>query len=122
MTHPFRTIVMGSAAFALLIAVVLAIAPQGEAARSVRPVSQTDQGPQGEPARPVRPVSQTDHSVLQRDAEMTQQMSVSGAPGVMEQGRTPHDDQLVHSSQSGFTADLEQHQADIDRMLARGDR
>lgn len=104
MTHPFRPIVIGSAAFALLIAVAVLI------------------GPQGEPARSVRPVSQTDHSVLQRDAEMTQQMSVSGVPGAMEQGRTQHDDQLVHSSQSGFSSDLESHQADIDRMLARGDR
>ena len=122
MTHPFRPIVIGTAAFALLIAAVLLIAPQGESARSVRPVSQTDHGPQEEPARSVRPVSRTDHSVLQRDAEMTQQMSVSGAPGAMEQGRTQHDDQLVHSSQSGFISELESHQADIDRMLARGDR
>lgn len=105
MTHPFRPIAFATAAFALLIAVVLLIGPQGE-----------------QPARSIRPVGQTDHSVLQRDVEMTQQMSVSGAPGVMEQGRTRHDDQLVHSSNPGFTDDLESHQADIDRMLARGDR
>ena len=103
MTHPFRPLVYAMAAFALLIAVVLLV------------------GPQGEPARSVRPVGQTDHSVLQRDAEMTQQMSVEGAPGVMEQGRTRHDDQLVHSSNPGFTGDLESHQAEIDRMLARDD-
>lgn len=47
---------------------------------------------------------------------------IPGAPGVMEQGRIPHDDQLVHSSRPGFTNDLESHQADIDRMLARDGR
>ena len=104
MTHPFRPIALAALAFALLIAVVLLI------------------GPQGDPTSSIRPAGQTDHSVLQRDAEMTQRMSVDGPPGVMEQGRTTHDDQLVHSSSPGFTSDLEQHQADIDRMLARDDR
>lgn len=79
-------------------------------------------GPQGEPASPAQPVGQTGHSVLQRDAEMTQRMSTPGAPGAMEQGRIRHDDQLVHSSRPGFTGNLESHQADIDRMLARGGR
>lgn len=104
MGEAFRPLAIATVAFALLIALVLVI------------------GPQGEPGSPARPVGQTDHSVLQRDAEMTQRMSVPGAPGVMEQGRIPHDDQLIHSSRPGFTNDLEVHQADIDRMLARDGR
>lgn len=77
------------------------------------------------PDRPVQApragVSQTDHGVLQRDSEMTQRMGVPGAPGVMERGGVV-DDQLRHSQNPGFVADLEAHQAEIDRMLARPGR
>jgi hypothetical protein len=70
---------------------------------------------------PPAGVSQTDHAVLQRDSEMTQRMGVPGAPGGMERGAVV-DDQLRHSQSEGFVADLEAHQADIDRMLARPGR
>lgn len=77
------------------------------------------------PDRPTQPpragASQTDHGVLQRDAEMTQRMGVAGTPGAMERGAVV-DDQLRHSHSAGFVTDLEAHQQEIDRMLARPDQ
>lgn len=58
------------------------------------------------------------HELLQRDADMTQRMSTPRADGPMQRGLV-RDVQLDHSRKPGFVGALEQHQADIDRMLAR---
>lgn len=59
-----------------------------------------------------------DHDALQRDAEMTQRMSAPNAAGPMFSGQI-RDAQLDHSQEPAFVKDLEEHQADIDQMLAR---
>jgi len=58
------------------------------------------------------------HELLQRDSDMTQRMSTPQADGAMQRGLV-RDAQLDHSQDPGFVGALEQHQADIDRMLAR---
>lgn len=58
------------------------------------------------------------HELLQRDAEMTQRMSSPSADGPMQRGQV-RDEQRDHSQDPSFVRALEQHQADIDRMLAR---
>ena len=60
------------------------------------------------------------HEQLQRDAGMTQQMSVPNASGPMEQYQT-RDPQLDRAQDPAYVGALEQHQRDIDRMLARRD-
>lgn len=57
------------------------------------------------------------HEELQRAADMTQQMSTP----VANTGSTYHarDEQLQRSSSAGYVRAVEQHQTDIDRMLAR---
>ena len=78
--------------------------------------------PSERPARPSPAVSsQADHALLQRDSEMTQRMGVPGTPGGMERGKLI-DDQLRHAQNPGFVDDLEAHDAEIDRMLARSGR
>lgn len=59
-----------------------------------------------------------DHDALQRDAEMTQRMSAPNAAGPMFSGQI-RDAQLDHSQDPAFVKELEEHQADIDQMLAR---
>ncbi len=59
-----------------------------------------------------------DHDNLQRDAEMTQRMSAPDASGPMFTGQI-RDPQLDHSQNPAFIKALEEHQADIDQMLAR---
>lgn len=61
-----------------------------------------------------------DHDQLQRDAQMTQNMSAPNANTDAQYHRG--DEQLSHSSDPAFVRDLEAHQADIDRMLARPGR
>ena len=80
------------------------------------------------PARPVataRALQQSSsvdgHDTLQQDALMTQRMAAPNAAGPMFTGQV-QDDQLVHSQNPGFVRALEEHQADIDRMLARPER
>ena len=58
------------------------------------------------------------HDELQRAADMTQQMSAPNA-GTGSQSHAG-DEQLRRSQSSGYVAAVEQHQADIDEMLARG--
>ena len=58
------------------------------------------------------------HELLQRDADMTQRMSAPNSDGPMQRGQV-RDAQLDHSQNPAFVRALEQHQADIDRMLAR---
>jgi hypothetical protein len=61
-----------------------------------------------------------DHDQLQRDAQMTQNMSTPNANTDAQYHR--NDEQLTHSSDPAFVRDLEAHQADVDRMLARPGR
>jgi len=61
------------------------------------------------------------HELLQRDADMTQRMSSPMADGPMQRGQV-RDQQLDHSQDPAFVRALEDHQADIDRMLARPSR
>lgn len=70
------------------------------------------------PTPPVVSVRVDAHDTLQRDAEMTQRMSAPTASGPMFNGQI-HDLQLDHSQSPAFLKALEQHQADIDQMLAR---
>lgn len=58
------------------------------------------------------------HETLQNDVEMTQRMSTPNA----DTGSQAHrgDGQLERSQSPGYVRALEQHQAQIDRMLARG--
>ena len=60
----------------------------------------------------------SDRAQLQRDADMTQQMSTPKANGAMQTGQTP-EPMLQRSQDPGYVRALEQYQADIDRMLAR---
>ena len=76
--------------------------------------------PDATPARaPTTSGSSTySHELLQQDATMTQRMSTPTADGPMQRGDV-RDTQLDHSQDPAFVRALEQHQADIDRMLAR---
>ena len=58
------------------------------------------------------------HDQLQSDANMTQQMSTPNAN--TDSPYHANDGQLDRSQSAGYVAALEQHQADIDRMLAQG--
>ena len=58
------------------------------------------------------------HEDLQSDLNMTQQMSTPNA-NTDSQYHT-NDAQLERSQDPGYVRALEQHQADIDRMLGRG--
>lgn len=73
------------------------------------------------PTAPVASSPVNGHDNLQRDAEMTQRMSAPGASGPMFSGQI-RDPQLDHSQNPAFIKALEDHQADIDRMLARSTR
>lgn len=77
--------------------------------------------PDDAPDRPAKgPVAVTGytHEQLQGDSNMIQQMS---APNANTDSPYRHrDGQLDRSQNPGYLAALEQHQADIDRMLARG--
>ena len=77
----------------------------------------TTRGPDDRP--PASPATQSEysHEVLQIDAAMTQQMSIPNADTGRQNHRT--DPQLLRSSNENYLRSLEQHQADIDRMLAR---
>ncbi len=63
-------------------------------------------------------VSGYSHEDLQSDANMTQQMSTPNAN--TDSQYHGNDAQLERSQHQGYVRALEQHQADIDRMLARG--
>ncbi|MGQ0831612.1 MAG: hypothetical protein ACT4OV_08030 [Microthrixaceae bacterium] len=62
-----------------------------------------------------------DHDNLQRDVDMTQRMSAPSASGPMFTGQI-RDPQLDHSQNPAFIKALEEHQAEIDQMLARPTR
>ena len=58
------------------------------------------------------------HNELQRAADMTQQMSTPNAN--TDSQYHAGDEQLERSQSTGYVQAVEQHQADIDRMLGRG--
>lgn len=68
---------------------------------------------------PARPAAVTEYAPdqLQRDANMTQQMSTPSANTGSQYHR--NDEQLVRSQSPGYVQALEQQQAGLDRMLAR---
>ena len=77
-----------------------------------------DDEPGDPPSRRPTTGASYSHDQLQGDANMTQQMSTpNAATGSQTHAR---DGQLARSQDPGYLAALEQHQADIDRMLARG--
>ena len=81
-------------------------------------VSEPDDGARTPSSTSYRGTS--DHDQLQRDSQMTQNMS---APDANTDAQYHRDDaQLSHSSNPAFVRDLEAHQADIDQMLARPGR
>ena len=82
--------------------------------------TQPDAGPATEPSS-AGGRSDVPHEQLQQDAEMTQRMSTPNANGPMQRGQV-RDDQLVRSQDPGYVRALEQHQAGVDRMLARPGR
>jgi hypothetical protein len=72
-----------------------------------------------DPAGATSPPSVTatySHEVLQRDADMTQQMSAPSANTSAQLHRD--DEQLVRSQDPAYLRGLEQHQAGLDQMLA----
>jgi hypothetical protein len=71
----------------------------------------------GNQVQPPAVRSTGSHDVLQVDANMTQQMAIPTA----NTGSQTHlrDAQLARSKDANYLRLLEQHQADIDRMLAR---
>ena len=64
------------------------------------------------------PAAVYSHNELQRAANMTQQMSTPNAN--TDSQYHAGDEQLQRSSSTGYVRAVEQHQADIDRRLARG--
>jgi hypothetical protein len=58
------------------------------------------------------------HNELQRAADMTQQMSTPNAN--TDSQYHAGDEQLGRSQSTGYVQAVEQHQADINRMLGRG--
>ena len=77
--------------------------------------------PDDAPNRPASTpgvVATYSHDQLQSDANMTQQMSTPSAN--TDSQYHANDGQLDRSQNAGYVAALEQHQADIDRMLAQG--
>ncbi len=70
-----------------------------------------------QPSNGPRAYSGYTHEELQFDATMTQQMSNANAATDSQSHR--RDAQLVRSQDPNYVRALEQHQADIDRMLAR---
>lgn len=88
-------------------------------------IATADPGPTRPPAVPPtnerqqEPRRNDSPSVIQTDLWMTQAMGIPTAGGPMFTGGVV-DQQLQHSRDAGFVAELEQAQRDIDRMLGRG--
>lgn len=80
-------------------------------------VAMPDDPTNGPVTRPAGTPGYT-HEELQRAADMTQQMSAPSA----NTGSPIHasDEQLALSHSAGYVQAVEQHQSDIDRMLAQG--
>ena len=88
---------------------------------TARPVTAAPPKPATTASAGQQSSSVDDHDTLEQDALMTQRMAAPNAAGPMFTGQV-QDDQLVHSQNPGFVRALEEHQADIDRMLARPER
>lgn len=88
---------------------------------TARPVTAAPPKPATTASAGQQSSSVDDHDTLQQDALMTQRMAAPNAAGPMFTGQV-QDDQLLHSQNPGFVRALEEHQADIDRMLARPER
>ena len=77
--------------------------------------------PDDAPKRPATSsavVAAYSHDQLQGDSNMTERMSIPNADTDAQYHR--RDGQLDRSQSPGYVRALEQHLADIDRMLARG--
>ena len=85
--------------------------PNGQPVPSVPPVATEARAPAVERASRA--------SVIQTDLWMTQAMGLPTASGPMFTGGVI-DQQLEHSRDPGFLAELEQTQRDVDRMLGEG--
>ena len=96
-----RLLIVAAAFFGLLITVGIVAGP--------------DDGTTGRSSRPAADYS---HDELQPAANMTQQMST---PNAQTDARYhAGDEQLQRSQGAGYVQTVEQHQADVDRMLGRG--
>lgn len=96
-----KRLILGAALFATWVGLKLA--------------SETD--PTNNRPSPGSGNSSFDHRMLQIDVQMTRAMGVVGGEGAMQTGAVT-DDQLAHARDSAMVLALEQHQRDIDRMLA----
>lgn len=104
MKHPFRLLGAGFAVFAVIVLVAALSGPSVGAPA---------------PASPPAVSGTYGHDQLQSDADMTQQMSTPNANGPMQSGQI-QEPMLQRSQDPAYVRALEQHQADIDRMLGRG--
>ncbi len=102
MKHPLRSFAVAS-----IVVVSLASMSSGSGNRP-SPSGPSDSG---------SVVGAATHAQMQLDIEMTQRMSTPIASGPMQSGQLT-DSQLQRSRDPGYVLALEQHQADIDRMLA----
>lgn len=107
MRHPIRLLVWGALGLLLFVATVSALSP---------PSTTT---PGAGPAAPIAATASYNHAQLQTDAAMTQGMSTPNASGPMQSGKI-QEPMLQRSQNPAYVKALEQHQAEIDRMLARG--
>lgn len=126
MRHPMQLFAAGLALFATamaIVALVLAGLSAGPpvSATSTRPSSPHAMEATAGPAVPSETPTVTTSAgpdLLAEDAFMTQQMSTPNASGPMQDGRI-QEPMLQRSQDAGYVRALEQHHADIDRMLAR---
>ena len=98
-----RLLIASLALFVSVVAFGLATAPDDQPADSTRGA----------------PNAEYSHEQLQGAANMTQAMSTVNAGGRMQSGQMA-DDQLRQSHNPGFVDALEQHQAEVNRMLGLG--
>lgn len=121
-----KRLLVGLALWSALVVGISVSTSDGAPSAPASPVAVTPAPTTGTPSNsvtsaPIAPVASSpvgDHDGLQRDAEMTQRMSVPNASGPMFTGQI-RDPQLDHSQNPAFIKALEEHQADIDQMLAR---
>ena len=69
------------------------------------------------PATPRWPLTGAPHEQLESDRMMTQQMGIDVGPGM--QAGMPTNGMLGRSASASYVWMLEQHAAEVDRMLAR---
>ena len=126
MRHPMQLFAAGLALFAIVMAAValvlagLSAGPPVSATPNRLSSPRTMEAPAG-PATPTAdpaPAQSARPDLLAEDAFMTQQMSTPNASGPMQDGRI-QEPMLQRSQDAGYVRALEQHHADIDRMLAR---